>query len=110
MSILDTVKSKWEKMKPIVIALALGLIVGPFISNMIGWQVTSGALEEQVRTAVVEQQALFCVERIRATGQDTSGFEYSALKDLAKRWSVMQDQDSADYDVAYACSVKLGVR
>ncbi len=110
MSTLDTAKKKLKENEMIAIAFVVGLVVGPLISSMIGWQVTSGALEEQVRTAVVEQQTLFCVERIRATGQDTSGFEYSALKDLAKRWSVMPDQDSADYDVAYACSVKLGVR
>ena len=55
MGILDTAKSKWEEIKPVVFALVLGLVVGPFISNMIGWQVTSGTSEEQVRASVVEQ-------------------------------------------------------
>ena len=86
----------------------LGLVVGPFISNMIGWQVTSGTSEEKVRASVVEQQALFCVERVRATGQDMSGLEYSARRDLAEKWGVMPGQDSTDYDVTYACSEKLG--
>ena len=108
MSILDTVKSKWEKMKPIVIALALGLIVGPFISNMIGWQVTSGTSEQQVLAAVVEQQALFCVERVRATGINTGGLDYRMRGDLADKWAVMPGQDSADYKVKNACSEKLG--
>ena len=85
----------------------LGLVVGPFVSNMIGWQVTSGTLEEQVRAAVVEQQALFCVERVRATGQNLSGLDYGARRDLAEKWAVMPGQDSADYDVRYACSEKL---
>jgi hypothetical protein len=109
-STLDTAKKKFKENEMIAIAFVVGLVVGPLISGMIGWQVTGGALEEQVRAAVVEQQALFCVERIRATGQDTSGFEFSALNDLAKQWSVMPGQDSADYDVAHACSEKLGVR
>jgi len=99
LSKVDTVKSKWEEKKPIAFAFALGLVLGPFISNMIGWQVTNGSLERRVRAAVVEQQALFCVERVRAAGQDTTGFEYSALKDIAKEWSVMPGQDSVDYDV-----------
>ena len=110
MSTLDAAKKKFKENEMIAIAFVVGLVVGPLISSMIGWQVTGGASEEKVRAAVVEQQALFCVERIRATGQDTSGFEYSALKDLAKQWSVMPGQDSADYDVAHACSEKLGVR
>ena len=108
MNFLNTMKSKWEEKKPVVMALALGLVVGPFISNMIGWQVTSGTLEEQVRAAVVEQQALYCLERVRATGQILSGLEYGARKDLAKKWAVMPGQDSAEYDVTYACAEKLG--
>ncbi len=35
MSKVDTVKSKWEEKKPIAFAFALGLVLGPFISNMI---------------------------------------------------------------------------
>ena len=108
MNFLNTMKSKWEEKKPVVMALALGLVVGPFISNMIGWQVTSGTLEMQVRAAVVEQQALYCVERVRATGQILSGLEYGARKDLAEKWAVMPGQDSAEYDVTYACAEKLG--
>jgi len=107
---LHTAKRKWQEKKPVVMALALGLVVGPFISNNIGWQVTSGTLEEQVRTAVVEQQVLYCVERVRATGQILSDLEYSARRDLAEKWAVMPGQDSAEYDVTYACSKKLGER
>ena len=42
MKILGALKSKWEEKKPVVIALVLGLVVGPFISNM-----TSTTLEAQ---------------------------------------------------------------
>ena len=54
MSKVDTVKSKWEEKKPIAFAFALGLVLGPFISNMIGWQVTNGSLERRVRAAAFE--------------------------------------------------------
>ncbi|MDP6787974.1 MAG: hypothetical protein QGI13_12685 [Rhodospirillales bacterium] len=110
MSILDTAKKKYEGNEAVLIAFVLGLILGPIISNTFGWQVSRGTSEAHIRAAVVEQQALFCVERVKATGQDTSGFEYSALKDIAKEWSVMPGQDAADYDVTYACSEKLGVK
>ena len=107
MSTMSNVKDKWEKVKPRVYAVCLGLIVGPFITNGIGWQVTSGNMERQVHAAVIEQQAGFCLERIEATGQSTTGLEYSARRDLAEKWSIMPGQDSAEYEVISACSEKI---
>ena len=102
-----TVKDKWTKVKPRFMAVCLGLIVGPFISNAIGWQVTSGALERQLHAAVIEQQANFCLERIQATGTNTSGFDFGTRRNLAEKWAVMPGQDSAEYDVIEACSDKI---
>lgn len=102
-----TLKDKWEKVKPLAVAVCIGLVAGPFISNSIGWQVTSGALERQLHAAVIEQQANFCLERIQATGVNTSDIEYSARRDLAEKWAVMPGQDSAEYDVIRACSDKI---
>jgi hypothetical protein len=100
-------KDKWRAAKPVVIALAIGLVIGPFVSNNIGWQVTSGMLEKAVRGAVVEQQALFCVERVKATGQDASTLDYSARRALAEKWAVMPGQKAADWEVISVCSSKL---
>ena len=108
MAFLDTAKSKWNEKKPVVFALVLGAVAGPFISNSMGWQVTSGASERKAHAATVEQQALFCVERVKATGQIMKNLEYSARKDLADKWGVMPGQVKATYDVTYACSEKLG--
>ena len=71
MSVFATATSTWETMKPRAIALAIGLVVGPLISNYAGWQVTSGTSQGAVRAAVVEQQALICEERARAEVKDT---------------------------------------
>jgi len=106
-SSVETVKGKWLAAKPAVIALAIGLVVGPFVSNNIGWQVTSGMLETKVRVAIVEQQALFCVERVKATGKDASKLDYDARRALAEKWAVMPGQKAADWEVVSVCSNKL---
>jgi hypothetical protein len=102
-----TVQEKWAKLKPRFMAVCLGLIVGPFISNAIGWQVTSGTLERQLYAAVIEQQANFCLERIQATGINTNGIDFGTRRDLAEKWGVMPGQESAEYDVIRACSEKI---
>jgi hypothetical protein len=105
---LDTVKSKWSKIKPLVYALALGLIAGPVISNSVGWQLTRSTSEMNVRNALIEMQATFCLERFLASGQSAKGLEYSARKDYAAKWAVMPGQDKSEYDVRYACAEKIG--
>jgi hypothetical protein len=95
------------------IALVVGLIAGPIISNLLGWQVSSSTMEEEVGAAVVEQQALFCEERARADPAYTDDAAFKALDFSARRESVtphaqMPGQDSADRAVVSACTNKLG--
>ena len=107
MTILQTAKDKWIKVKPLGMAACLGLIAGPFISNAIGWQVTSGNLDRRLHAAVVEQQANFCLERVQATGKNTTGIDYNSRRELAEKWAVMPGQEEAEYDVIRACSDKI---
>lgn len=101
-------KSKWERIKPLLIALGIGLVLGPVISNGIGWQLTRSTSEMNVRNAIIEMQATFCFERFLASGQSPKGLEYSARKDYAAKWAVMPGQDKSEYDVRYACAEKIG--
>ncbi len=105
--------NKLSEWRTPAIALVLGLIAGPIISNLLGWQVSSGTMEEQVGAAVVEQQALFCEERARADPAYTDAATFKALNFSAKREFVtphaqMPGQDSADRAVVSACTKKLG--
>ena len=105
--------SKLSEWRIPAIALVVGLIAGPIISNLIGWQVSSGTMEEQMGAAVVEQQALFCEERARADPAYTDAAAFKALDFSAKREFVtphaqMPGQDSADRAVVSACTNKLG--
>ncbi len=94
------------------IALVIGLVAGPILTNLVGWQVSSGALDEQVRAAVVEQQVLFCEERARTDPAYTDAAAFKALGTSARRefvtlHALMPGQDSADRAVVNACVNKL---
>lgn len=101
--------AEWTTRKPQVIALAIGLIAGPLISNYIGWQVTSGNARTQVRAGIVEQQATYCDVRARTVVSAPDKLDWSARVELARKWSIMPGAESADTDVTYACERKLQI-
>jgi hypothetical protein len=99
--------SAWESVKPKVMYLVIGLIAGPIITNIAGWQVLSGTAREQVQASVIEQQASFCAASARTEVPETSKLEYAARNDLAKKWAVMPGTTTAESDVISACARKL---
>src|SRR6266481_4064688 len=107
MAIQTAAASKWETYKPRVIALAIGLIAGPIITSVAGWQVTSGTARAQLQAGIVEQLASVCAARARADVADPSKLEWSARSQLAEKWAVMPGSALANEGVAGACSSKL---
>lgn len=107
MATTRTLADNWLSIKPRVIALVIGLVAGPFISNMLGWQVTSGSAQARANLAVVEQQALFCESRARADVKEPGKLDYTGRRDLAQKWSVMPGKTAADPVVTNACADKL---
>ncbi len=99
--------SAWLTWKPRVIALAVGLVAGPLISNWLGWQVTSGSARTAMRDSVVQSQALICEAQARADVKEPGKLDYSGRSDLAKKWAVMPGAKEADRDVATACASRL---
>jgi hypothetical protein len=102
-----TTPSAWESAKPKVMYLVIGLIAGPIITSIAGWQVLSGTARDQVHASVVEQQATFCAANARTEMPDTSKLDYTARNDLAKKWAIMPGTTTAESDVANACARKL---
>ncbi len=97
----------WVERKPQLIALAIGLVAGPLISNYAGWQVTSGNARTQVRAGIVETQATYCNVSARLANAAPDKLDWSARVDLARKWAVMPGSDTADSDVTSACERKL---
>lgn len=107
MSMMKTASEKWESVKPMVYALAVGLVIGPLFSNYMGWQVTGGTSRAQIRAGIVETQAVVCNAQARLDNAEPNKLDWSARNDLAKKWSVTPGSSAADSDVTSACSSKL---
>ena len=99
--------SRWQSVKPKLMYLVIGLIAGPLITSIAGWQVLSGTARDQVRAGVVEQQATFCAFKARAEVADISKLEYGARYELATKWAVMPGATKFDSEVADTCARKL---
>jgi hypothetical protein len=104
----ETAASKWQTAQPLVLTLVLGLIAGPYISNVLGWQVTSGAASARARADVVERLSSVCAAQARMEIPDPSKLDQSARASLAEKWAVMPGDISAAFDVTTACAGKLG--
>lgn len=107
MTAWENAASKWTAAKPAAIALVIGLVAGPLISNAIGWQVTSGTARAELHDGLVEQQAVFCEARARAEVPTAAKLDWEARYALAGKWAVMPGSAPADPDVTSACARKL---
>lgn len=107
MTVWEKAASRWTVAKPLAIALAIGLVAGPLISNFVGWQVTSGTARAEVQAGIVEQQAMFCAARARADVPTAATLDWTARYDLAVKWAAMPGSAPADSDVTSACARKL---
>jgi len=109
MSPMQTAQSQRQAMKPVVIALVIGLLAGPMISNYTGWQVTRETAWAETRDSVLDQFASLCAERARADVADAAKLDWADRSQLAKKWVTAPTAPFADLDVSGACAQKLAV-
>jgi hypothetical protein len=103
----ESAGAKWRSAKPLLIAVAVGLVTGPLISSYAGWQVTARTSQALVRAGIVEQQALICEGRARAEVKEPEKLDWSARGGLAKKWAVLPGVAATDSDAAHACAGML---
>jgi hypothetical protein len=101
---MEALRKQWESKKSLILGLVIGLLVGPFVSGTMGWQVSSAFLQKSVRNAVIQQQVAFCEMRARAADKNAAKLEYSDRYELAKVWAKMPGQESADSEVVSGCT------
>lgn len=99
--------SAWESAKPKIMYLVIGLVAGPIITHIAGWQVLSGTARDQVQASIIEQQATFCAAGARTEVPETGKLEYTARNDLAKKWAIMPGATTAESSVVSACARML---
>lgn len=98
----EAAAAKWGAAKPIAVGSAIGLVAGPVLSGVAGFQVPTNAAQAAGRAGVVEQQATFCAERARPASAGTALLGSRDRADLARRWATIVDRD-----VVFACAGKL---
>lgn len=99
--------ARWAVAKPLLLALGVGLVAGPVISGVVGFQMRTSTAQTLIRNGVVEQQSLFCSGRAHADTPDTSRLDWSGRNDLARRFAAMPGSTVVDPDVARACADRL---
>ncbi len=103
----DGAAARWTTLKPFAIGAAGGLLAGPILSGMLGYQTRTSTADAAMRASVVEQQAAFCQERARAAlPAGAARLEWGRAYDVARDLSAMPG-GSPDGDVRLACARKL---
>ena len=108
-TLLNDISAKWQTSKPMLTGLVIGLIAGPIISGLGGFQVRSSTADAATRAGIVEQQASFCAERARAAGPIAAPLGWQERTELARRWATVPGGAAAGQDVMFACAGKLSV-
>jgi len=99
---------RWTRAKPLLLALCVGLVAGPIISGMVGFQMRTSTAHAMAHNGVVEQQAIYCAGRARADTPDTARLDWTARNALARRFATYPaGGTSIDSDVATACADRL---
>jgi hypothetical protein len=106
-TIRNDISARWDAAKPLLIGLVIGLIAGPIVSGMTGFQVRTSTAEAATRAGIVEQQASFCAERARAAGPIASPLGWNERGELARRFAGSAEGTTPDPEVIFACSSKL---
>ncbi|MFC3675385.1 hypothetical protein [Ferrovibrio xuzhouensis] len=99
-----TLAERWDSIKPAAFALVVGLIAGPILSNMIGFQILSSTARERSQSAGVAVQAQICATQARIADPKAGELDWSARRDLADHWAIMPGAKEAAPGVSSACS------
>ncbi len=102
------VSQRWTKGKPLLLALGIGLVAGPIISGMVGFQMRTSTAQTLAHNGVVEQQAIYCADRALVETPDAARLDWSARNTLSRRFATNPPGGlNIDPDVARACADRL---
>lgn len=104
---VNAVTAKWRSIKPYLYPFVAGLIVGPFVSAYMGWQVTSSSARADIHAGIIKTHVAYCEARARNDVKEPNKLDWSARNELAKKWASLPGAESSDSEVARGCADKL---
>ncbi|WP_137181681.1 hypothetical protein [Roseomonas sp. AR75] len=107
-SMSGNIAARWALAKPMVMGLAIGVVAGPIISGLAGFQIRTSTAAAAERASLVSLQAEVCSERAKAASPGFDTTNWQVRNDLARQWAAMPGSTAVDQDVVYACSTRLG--
>ena len=99
-----SLSDRWDKVKPAAYALVIGVIAGPILSSMLGFQVLSSTAQQRSESAGIAVQAQICAAQARVADPKASELDWSARRDLAEHWAIMPGAEQAMPGVISACN------
>jgi hypothetical protein len=104
----EAAANRWARSKPLLLALGVGLVAGPVVSGMVGFQMRTSTAQTLTHNAVVAQQAIYCDTQARLENADPRALDWSARNTLARRFATLPPGgERVDPDVARACADRL---
>ncbi len=99
----------FDEWKSRILFVVIGLVLGPFISGWLGWQVTAGTMESAVQNAVIDFRAELCAKRAQADPEATPAVleKYGDRRKLAEKWAILPGEEQIDREVANKCTSRL---
>lgn len=104
---MNAFTARWRRVRPFLFPLILGMIIGPFFSSYMGWQVRASSANADLRAGILATQASYCAASARLENKDASKLDWTQRTDLAKKWAPLPGTDVVENDVARACADKL---
>jgi len=104
---MNAFSARWRRVKPFLFPLILGMIIGPFFSSYMGWQVRASSANADLRAGILATQASYCAASARLENKEASKLDWTQRTDLAKKWAPLPGSDVAESDVTRACADKL---
>ena len=98
--------------RPPILYLLLGMILGPFVTSWLGWQVNlniiTGTTNTAVDEAIVAYRAGLCVQRARSDPEAAGAVlaDDSTRRKLAEKWAALPGE-VPDLAVIIECSSRL---
>ncbi|HKJ00102.1 MAG TPA: hypothetical protein VKB51_16615 [bacterium] len=97
----------WDRWKAPLGWLVVGLVAGPLLSGLLGWQVTTATLHRQVRDAIVTQQAAMCEMRARHHVKDLATLNFDQDGVVAQKYARFPWDPTEHLRVVDRCSNAL---